>query len=189
MSLICDTACHVAILSIPEEMAGWEFTRDRNLEVGIAHGSRAIDGATEIRKLHHRSQNDNARHHGAIITAYDWCWGSDAQWLVSADDDSRYYSHDHGHYLPGGPNWTSEQLVASVDDAHEYQDPGDGLDLVAMTDVIEKLSAVGRDDLAKILRRVPPEWDVSDDELETLGFFLERRGAAAAERLRQRFGG
>jgi hypothetical protein len=46
------------------------------------------------------------------------------------------------------------------------------------------IERVGRDDLLNILRTVPARWPVTEVELETMGWFLERRVQGVAARLR-----
>jgi hypothetical protein len=58
------------------------------------------------------------------MALFDWCWGGDLQGLVALSDESRYFSHDHGWYLPpNGPTWDEASLETNVDTAHDTLRP------------------------------------------------------------------
>jgi hypothetical protein len=183
-SLIGAPCCEVAIVRIPEELADFEFTAGRKVEPGLAHGSLAIEDTTEIRSLEHRQEDDNQRRHAGVFALYDWCWGSDDQWLYVHTDEQKLYSHDHGHYLPGGPNWIESALIQHVDQVHQPGYSPDGLDPDALDEFASRLENVDMQELREILNSVPASYPVEDEELEALGYFLERRAPEVADRLR-----
>lgn len=181
--------CEVSTIEISEEFAGWEFKPGRKLEPGVAHASLNVDDVVLSKKLSHRLDNENARRHAFIYALYDWCWGDDVQGLLAVKDENRFYSHDHGYYLPpSGANWNAAELEARVDEAHPLQiDPG-GVSSSAVIDVATALEAVKRDEILTIVTNIPEDWPVQDTELESVGFFLERHASAVAQRIKQRFG-
>lgn len=183
-SLIEAPLCEVVVIEIPDALAGVKYRDDRSLEAGLASGSMNLDGVVEVKGPPvDRDKADNARRHAGIFAVYDWCWGSDEQFLYEQDEKRRTtYSHDHGHYFPGGPNWTADTLAANVDSAHEMSNPV-GLDPLAVRDYAKRLREVTRSDITGVLCGVPSEWAVATPELETLGWFLERRAEAVAARL------
>ena len=67
--------------------------------------------------------------------------------------------------------------------------PTGGLDPSAAGDFSKRLGSVSRDDLVALVSAVPTSWQVSDGELEALGYFLERRAHAVAARLGALTGG
>ena len=130
----------------------------------------------EDRALRSRDRDDNRRRHVGVYALYDLCWGGDDQWLYSASEDDALYGHDHGWYLPPtGPSWSSEELLASVDVPHQAPYPVAGLDRDEIDRVCQRLRMMVREELADVLRRLPPEWPLEDEELEVLGWFLEKR--------------
>ena len=188
--LIGAPSCEVRTVAIPPEAAGWQFRADRALEDGIAHGSVEVEDAVETRSLEYRSHDDNRHRHCAFSALFDWCWGGDAQWLRVPSDDHRYYSHDHGWYLPPeGPTWSSADLEQFADVPREFESVNEGFDLVTPVVVAERLDNVTHSQLADALASIPWIWPVSDEELEAVGYFLARRAPQVATRLRQRFGG
>jgi hypothetical protein len=189
-ALIDAPVCEVALVKIPEELAGWEFRPGARLQAGFAHASLAVEDALEVAgQLNYRERDDNRRRHVGVFALYDWCWGADDQWLHCESDDRKIYSHDHGMYLPDGPSWTEASLSAQVDTPHQPTYATNGLDPGALADFSKRLESVSRDDLVALVSAVPTSWPVSNRELEALGFFLERRAPAVAARLRALKGG
>ena len=183
-ALIGAPVCEVAIVEIPEELAGWRFLRDRRLEAGLAHGSAAVDQAIEERTLGHCERDDNLIRQAGVFALYDWCWGDDPQWLFSATRDMELYSHDHGHYLPrAGLEWTVEALESHADIPHEAPWPTKHLDRSELSRLATALREVDRGQLAAILAEIPEDWPVTTEELEALGWFLEYRAPQVAQRL------
>lgn len=188
-ALIGAPTCEVRTVAIPPELTGWCFRGNHPLEPGIAHGSLHVDDCVETRTLEFRSQDDNRRRHCFILALHDWCWGGDGQWLRVERDDQRYYSHDHGWYLPPeGAVWSSTELERLVDEPRELPDSGQDFGIWAAAEVANQLEAVNRNRLIEVLEAIPDEWPVSDEELEAVGFFLERRARTVADRIRTRLG-
>lgn len=179
--LIESPVCDVDIVEITPEVATAQHP------AGLAHGSRDVAGAENLRPpLAHRFEDDNRRRHVGVHALFDWCWGSDEQWLYDPADEWRLHSHDHGYYLPPpGPTWTDDDLRAHVGEPHPLNDTTtadlhpDQVDVVA-----DRLEALTRDDLRSVLLEVPLSWGVSDSQLELLGWFLETRASAVAARVR-----
>lgn len=184
--LVGAPVCATPLIEIPEALAGYEVRPGTPLAAGVAHGSLALEHADEMGRpsLYARQQDDNARRHVGVYALFDWCYGSDQQWLYDLDDDRRLYSHDHGLYLPGDWHVDAASLTAEVDVPHPLPDPPTGLSPVAVEEVAVALEAVTRTGLACILNGVPASWPVTDDVLEALGWFLEARAPGVAVRLR-----
>lgn len=186
--LIGAPVCTTNLIRIPFALAGWEPRPGVQLREGLAHASLALDRADEQGRpqLSARGQDDNRRRHVGVYALYDWCFGTDAQWLYDIDSDRTVYSHDHGLYFPpvGQGLWTRQDLITAADAPHELPDPREGLDPSAVDNIAASLEAVNRDDLVSIMRSVPSSWPVSDDDLEALGWFLEYRAPLVAERVR-----
>lgn len=183
-TLIGVGVCLPVLVEIPEVLAGWEFLPGRCLEAGWAHGSLAVDPAIETRAIDHRADDDNIRRQAGFFAVHDWLAGQDAQWLIGVGEDNAYYSHDHGHYFPGGPDWTVDSLGTNVGNPYSLGAPPDGLDAQELERLAGALEAVTEEEVVSELAKLPAEWPVTDDELEAvLDFALARRGAVA-ERLR-----
>lgn len=183
-ALIGAPVCEVAIVQIPEELAGWQFVPGRELEPGLAHASAAVAQATEDRSLAHRQRDDNQIRQAGVFALYDWCWGADHQWLHSAKADMELYSHDHGYYLPpAGSDWNVGELELHADRPHPGPWSHRGLDRGELDRLAGALCAVDRRQICAILGGIPLTWPVTTQELEALGSFLEYRAPLVAHRL------
>ncbi len=105
--------CDVTLLEIPPSLEGWEFRPGQRLVAGYVHGSLAVETPVEIRAISHPNDDENPTRLTTLRVLADWCWAGDYQWLYAPSDENRYFSHDHGHYFPGGPAWTIASLQAS----------------------------------------------------------------------------
>lgn len=185
-SLIGAPTCEVAVVRIPEEIAGWEFRPGATLEAGLAHASRDVEDVELRRSLDYRHQDENTGRHAGVFALYDWCWGGDDQWLYRHTEEHKVYSHDHGWYLPEtGPDWSENTLLNHLDEPHQPGYPKNDLNPHAIEAIATRLEEIDREQLIPILQSVPAAWAVTNTDLEALGFFLEHRAPSVAERLRQ----
>jgi hypothetical protein len=184
--LIEAPTCRGEIIEVPSDLAGFEFQPGAKLAAGYGHGTLMISAAVEVRGTPgRRFEDDNRQRHVGIFALYDWCWGSDEQWLHCTTDDWRIYSHDHGWYLPpSGPSWDAASLMTSVHVPHPLPADAAGLDSETAADVASRLDALDRTAVRDVLMGVPLAWGVEDTDLEVLGWFLEERAPDVAARLR-----
>ena len=175
--------CNSAIVEIPEELEGYEFRPGHFLRPGLAHASKLVEGAIEHRQLNFRDRDDNSVRHVGVFALHDWCWGNDSQWLYSSLEDQSIYSHDHGHYFPNGPAWTENSLCEAVNITHSLNCDTSCLNVSEVERICKILRELNRDFLIRILSEIPNSWLVTNDELESLGWFLEKRASLVADRL------
>ena len=184
--LIGAPVCETTIVRLPEEMAGWEFRPERFIEPGYAHASKSVVGVQEDRRLLFQDRDENAARQAGTVALHDWCWGGDNQWLYSEPEDRRLYSHDHGWYLPEvGPTWSATTLAVRVDEPHVPPWATDGLAPDELRRLAGSLRSLSRTSIAEALMVVPASWPVTNNELEAIGWFLERRAAAVSARLEE----
>ena len=165
-------------------LQGWEFHPGRFIEPGWAHGCVAVDGAFETRTLAHRPDDENRVRHAGFYALMDWLAGGDQQWLYAAPERNAYYSHDHGHFFPGGPNWSVAALSATGVASRALNVPADGLDpgeLARLADAIEQTSL---QEIEGVMSKIPQDWPVTDSDLAELAAFIASRSGPAASRLR-----
>jgi hypothetical protein len=81
-------------------------------------------------------------------------------------------------------------LEACVDTPHEYgAAKKEGISPAFVSEIVGRLLSIHRSDICDLLSRIPTAWPITEAELETVGFFLERRAPAVAARLEERFRG
>jgi hypothetical protein len=182
--------CESSIIEIPPAVAGWEFRPGLPLVPGFGHASLEVETAQEVRGAPSRpGEDDNRRRQAGLAAVYDLCWGADEQYLHAVSDDWKIYSHDHGHYFPGGPQWTQDSLRASVTDPHTLGITTVGADADALEAFAVAVESLQRESLVEVLNGVPASWAVLDEALATLGWFIEERRVGVAQRLRGMTGG
>ncbi len=167
-----------------DAIVGWEFRPGRLVEPGWAHGSKALVGALETRALEHRGDDDNRVRHAGFYGLMDWMHGGDQQWLYATQERNAYYSHDHGHYFPGGPDWTSASLATAVAAPQRLAVDPAKLDHNEVERLAATIEATTLEDLENVMSKIPVSWAVSDQELADLAAFISTRSAPTAERLR-----
>lgn len=182
-ALIGAPVCEVALVKIPQALVGWEFRPGRPLEEGWVHGSLAADLVVETRDMTSRTTDDNPKRHAGIYALHDWLGGSDAQWLM-VGAEAAYYSHDHGHYFPGGPDWSAATLNQAAGAAFQLGHPATGLDAQELARLANVLEGLNEQEIAFCASNLPTDWPVTDDELEALVGFVDARRAPVAQRLR-----
>jgi hypothetical protein len=183
--LIGVAVCASSLVWIPADLVGWEFISGRFLEEGWAHGSRPVPHPViETRSLSHRASDDNAKRHAGFFALFDWLAGQDPQWLYADAADFAYWSHDHGHYLPGGPAWTTATIDASRDTTYPLAADTSGLDVAELDRLADALEHLSAGEIAASLANIPAEWPVSDAELAAIVTFADYRRPAVAARLR-----
>ena len=154
---------------------------------GIAYASADISGAIQGTKLKHSTRDDNRRRHIGAIALYDWCWGNDQQWLYSAVEDQKLYSHDHGWFLPGAEaTWDTMDMIQSVNDERRLLWHPQSMDQNWLLYYANQLRVVSATELLGILAKIPVDWPVTDEQLATVSWFLEQRAPTVATRLQHR---
>ena len=101
----------------------------------------------------------------ALCVLYSWCgcW-SDHQFIYGNAEPHLAYSVDHGHFFPGGPNWTVATLAAgppAVEDASFAP--------LNLTDAEKRparrlLAAVSASQVAMAVAAVPEAWGVTPQD-------------------------
>lgn len=140
-----------------------------------AHGSKVIPNVTErINNLDHADEN---RIRFAILSIFfGWLWAGDRQFIYEKIPPYRVYSHDHGHFFPGGPNWATANLPragrAEAESGLVTQCKFTSNEMAAACAPLVK---VGPEQVAEVLAVPPESWDVTLEERVLLAEYLERR--------------
>jgi hypothetical protein len=147
---------------------------------GTAHGSLRIEDVTErINSFDHPDEADNRVRYTVLAIFFGWLVAGDPQFIFKKAPPRLVYSHDHGHFFPGGPNWT----IASLQRAPA---PRADIALVSRLKLLPEelaracapLRGVLPEQIAQALAVPPVEWGVSPDESVGLGELLYSRRAS-----------
>lgn len=157
-----------ALIGLQPEMA--------HLTPGLAHGTRWIPGSTERESIQYTGVPENRSRFAALAVLYGWLGAGDHQFIYEAAAPNRVTSVDHGHFFPGGPDWTAASLATA---------PPPTLDSVIETachltpEEVEgpklALSAVSDAYIAVAVGRPPSAWNASRSERLALAAYLATR--------------
>ena len=179
-SLIEAPVAEVALINIPQSLI--DINADRGSQMGhisacVAHGSKLFPNVSDrVDGFAHVGDGDNKLRFATIGVLHSWACCSDRQFIYQTEAPYRVYSVDHGHFFPGGPNWTQATLrnAAPVAVAHDLI-TACGLTSFELAGVGARLNQVSEDDLATILASPPNEWDVPIDDRAALAALLWTR--------------
>lgn len=162
-----------AVVELPGELIAAERSLADYLP-GEAFGSYFTPCSPRLRVTAPRGDADRAAY-SKLGALWAWCRGGDPQ-LFRKDDDETVISVDHGHFFPGGPNWTSDLIredpLAGLHSNNEFSGKVSAGELGA---AIALVKSVSDHDIAGIIASAPRGLDVSDVERCALAEFLRTR--------------
>lgn len=173
-----------ALIAVPDTLQEWRIAPGIPLRGCVAHGSEHLAQAEENDSFEYRGRDDNRSRQAQLIALWDLCMGGDPQWLYDLGNEYSTWSFDHGLWLGGDGYWTRESLIASRDIEWPWEESVAGLDRTSFSAFAHQVEAITPEQVLTVLARVPVEWGTSNEDLETLGWFIYYRRAAAARRLR-----
>jgi hypothetical protein len=144
---------------------------------GLAHASLFIPDCSFDRSILGSQQEVNRQRFALLCLLYGWVGANDRQFLYKTQHPSEVYSIDHGHFFPGGPDWTIQDLrdapEATLDpkifQTFRFQ----------LSEIQGALMALGKLSDEKILRvvaRPPGEWGITMEErVELVAYLVKRR--------------
>jgi hypothetical protein len=146
-------------------------------ESGLAHASLVIPDCNDDRDIRrYQGQPVNRSRFALLCVLYGWVGANDHQFLYKIKHPNAVYSVDHGHFFPGGPNWTIQDLLeapeAYLDQKileicrfQELEFQGALMALVKLSD----------EDILRAVSRPPAEWGITIDERVALVAYLVKR--------------
>jgi hypothetical protein len=174
----------VALVDVPAELVALQPEMQHMLP-GTCHGSLYLPHVSEREGLMHWDVPQNKRRFARLAVLYGWVVASDHQFVYENSPPNLVYSVDHGHFFPGGPNWTEAALVAA---------PAPDLDLtltcscnLAASEIAAaKAALLGIDDavIADAVAGPPDAWGMTEDERVVLAQYLSIRREQLSAKLR-----
>jgi hypothetical protein len=157
-----------------------------HLVPGTAHGSLRIDGVTE-RIDNFDYADENRARYASLAIFFGWLVAGDRQFIFRKTQPCLVYSHDHGHFFPGGPNWTPANLrqVQAVQ-AEAALVTQLKLRPDELAEACAPLRDVRPEQIAEVVALPPDEWGISLNERVALAEFLYERRANLLRSMRLR---
>jgi hypothetical protein len=167
----------VAFIDVPAELVAAQQEL-ANFVPGIAHGSRYIPNTTEREGLSHVAEPANRPRFARLAVLFGWAHGADHQFIYVKGMPPLVYSHDHGHFFPGAPNWTAASFAQHNATLDANIANGCNLTPAEIADAIARLNAVAPANLNEVVDGVPAAWAITPDERAAMVAFLTMRRAA-----------
>lgn len=164
----------VTLVELPADLVH----RDRRLQhfiPGPAHACREVPNVRNWAGL--QFVDANRERFSDLAVLYGWCSSFDEQYLYEMQPPHLVYSADHGHFLPGGPDWTRRSLrgdaSSPIPEVHILG--GCGLSREMLTLSVSKLRGINDADLASVVALPPRGWGIPVSDRIEVGMFLSRR--------------
>lgn len=166
---------HVTLVEVPPELVAIE-PQMAHIAPGLAHASALIPNSTERMSYEHAKEAGNKERFAALSVLYGLTAAADHQFIYDAST-KQVWSVDHGHFFPGGPNWTAESLASGL--AAAVPDPAivasAGLAASDLQPPLGKLATISQNDIARAVVSVPDRWGLSDDDRVAIATFIDER--------------
>ncbi|WP_027268929.1 HipA family kinase [Leptolyngbya sp. PCC 6406] len=143
-----------------------------HLQPGIAHGTRFIPDCMDQPELIATSQPENRSRLARLAVLYAWVVPGDWQFLFSKSPPRLVYSVDHGHFFPGGPEWTVRDLQQA---APPYLPSCFSVCALTPEDWVEALLALSQipeEEIVHTVAAIPEEWGLTIEERVVLVQYL-----------------
>jgi hypothetical protein len=144
---------------------------------GLAHGSLKVPNVTDrVNSFDHSDKGTNRLRFASLAIFFGWLGGSDQQFIFEKATPFNVYSHDHGHFFPGGPLWTVPSLAAAPP-AQAWNKLVTDLNLTAaeLQQACAPLHNVTPEQIAQSIAFCPTNWGVDQPARIALANFLNDR--------------
>ena len=173
-----------ALVYVPQELIA-AVPEMSHMQPGVAHGSRLLMGCMDARALRFFNDENRSRY-AALHVLYSWADSNDEQVLYQMGSPVLVYSHDHGHFFPGGPDWSVDSLDAGMRPHLKPFFSFCGLEVADYADALAKLERVAPEDIAMAVCHSPLGWACTIDERVALADYLGERVPAVIALFRGR---
>jgi hypothetical protein len=141
---------------------------------GLAHGTEFMTGCSERAAWEHAAVVENRSRFAALALLFGWIHGGDLQFIYENSPPHLVHSVDHGHFFPGGPDWTVDSLSGAPPAAPN----GEVMAAAGLGagDLDRRLFAeITESEIAAAIAAVPDSWALAPEERVALGDYLGLR--------------
>ncbi len=147
-----------------------------HFDAGIGHGSLFIEGCYDGWELEHVDEEENLDRYALLAALYGWTQAADHQFLYRKMPPHLVYSVDHGHFLEGGPEWTTASLLVAPKALPNCLIASSAaLSRNALQSATLRLQRVADEDIAEAVAAPPDSWGMMMHERVALAEYLARR--------------
>ncbi len=105
--------CPTLLVEIPAELCEIE-PQMKDISPGLAHAIEFVDNCSDRAGIDHTHVEKNRERFACLEVLYTWMYAGDHQLIYQTVPPHLVYSVDHGHFFPGGPNWTTQTLASAA---------------------------------------------------------------------------
>jgi hypothetical protein len=144
---------------------------------GLAHGSLFISGCMDDRSmLRYQGQAVNRDRFARLSVLYGWVGAADRQFLYKNQPPNVVYSVDHGHFFPGGPDWTIDSLLEAAPAVPDLEIVKNcRITEMEMQGVLMALVNISEREILEVVARPATEWGITIKERVALVAYLVKR--------------
>lgn len=167
---------NVSLVNVPEEMIK-NCVGMQHMHPGISHGSLFINNCTDRLGIEPKYINEeNTPRFANLHVLFSWVHTNDQQWIYEKQPPNKVYSVDHGHFFPGGPNWTIDSLKTAPSPQFIKEFQNCGLTQQHYEEPLKLLESLKPEKFSEIVVDMPPkEWRCDINERLALSEFLFKR--------------
>jgi hypothetical protein len=175
-----------ALVDVPAELIAAESEMS-HIMPGVAHGSSWIADASDREGMAHQDKGENKQRFAFLAALYGLAHANDVQFIYKNDEPRLVYSVDHGHFFPGGPEWTTASLsTAPTPDLDPSITSGCQFTDSHLQGVRNGLAGVGDQTIADAVARPPDDWNFTADERVAVATYLADRRDVLLTKLDER---
>jgi hypothetical protein len=163
-----------SLIEIPVELIQVNPTLT-HISPGTAHGTVLILGCRDEYELIATSEPSNRSRLILLALLYGWMLSNDWQFLFNKNPPRLIHSVDHGHFFPGGPDWTVEDLQKAPKANLDPCFVGCNFTQAELSAAKVALISVTDEAIIRAVSTPPDEWGITIEERLALIEYLTRR--------------
>ena len=145
-------------------------------QAGVAHGALRIPDCSDRSGFGQFANIENKPRYALLAILYGLIGASDHQVIFENQPPNLVHSHDHGHFFPGGPNWSVDSLkTAGITTIDSNVVSSCGLTEADITAAACRLYNLSNKNIAIAVSLPPNDWQFSMEERCTMAAYLASR--------------
>lgn len=163
------------IVEVSAELIAIE-PRLSHIPLGTAHATLFIPNCFDSWEVIATSEPENRSRFVLLAVLYGWVYANDIQFIFQKNPPRLVYSVDHGHFFPGGPDWTELDLMQALQ-AELNPDLYNNCNFTPdeISSALRALQSVSEETIIQAVAAPPSEWGLTLDERVTLVEYLTRQ--------------
>jgi hypothetical protein len=173
---LCAPVPAAKVVQIPQTLVD-AHSELAGIPAGPAHGSRYLPNTSKIRQgIKHADVPANRGRFALLAILYGLAGVAVEHQFFYEDETQLVWSFDHGHFFPGGPNWTIDTLAAGRPaTADKRIVAGCALTPQELHDAARHLDDLSAETIAQAVASPHDAWGLSDPERVALAQHFETR--------------